>query len=121
MVGETEAGPKRLEVRFKTTPPNVPSSLASPIGLFYGHRCWGRLDQPSRGHATEMCITSGKAPQPLLRPRVIHKHDGLAVIFLHLQHKCNERMEAERVCVSVACPSGVVLKWMGKEKDEKER
>lgn len=77
-----------------------------PIDIFYGHRCRGRLDQPSRGHATEMYATSGKAPQPLPRPHVIHKHDGLAVIFLHLQHKRREREEEnesrEWVLVSVA-------------------
>lgn len=33
---------------------------------------------------------SWQGASPLPGPRVIHKHDGLAVIFLHLQHK---RME----------------------------
>lgn len=83
-------------------------AYSSPGDMFYGHHCWGRLDQPSRGHATEMCTTAGKAPQPLLRPCVIHKHDGLAVIFLHLQRKRKER-ETENeswVYVSVARPSG---------------
>lgn len=57
---------------FKVTQQNVPPSLPSPIDFvfffFYGHCCWGRLDQPSRGHATEMYATSGKATQLSVGP-----------------------------------------------------
>lgn len=45
-------------------------------------------------HATEKYATSGKAPQLSPGPRVIHKHDGLAPMFFHLQHKQRELLEA---------------------------
>jgi len=48
---------------LKMTQPSVPPSLSTPIDIFYCHHCWGRLDQPSGGQATEMYTTSGKAPQ----------------------------------------------------------
>lgn len=54
----------------------------------------------------------------LRRPHVIHKHDRLAALFLHLQCKWRERKP--RGSDSVGCPFGVVPEWMGKEEDEKE-
>lgn len=110
---------------FEMTLPNVPPSLPSPHRHFLWPSLLGQIGSAKQRARNRDVRHSWLGAPTLPRPRVIHKHDGLAVISLHLQHKRREWEEREwkqqRVSVSVRCPLGVVLKWMGKEGDEKKR
>lgn len=79
---------------FKVTQQNVPPSLPSPIDFVFFFFLWplllGQIGSAKQRACNRDVRHFWQGDPTLRRPNVIHKHDGLAVIFLHLQHKRRE-------------------------------
>lgn len=78
---------------FKVTQQNVPPSLPSPIDFvffFLWPLLLGQIGSAKQRACNRDVRHFWQGDPTLRRPNVIHKHDGLAVIFLHLQHKRRE-------------------------------
>lgn len=86
-------GQKFLRVMLQNYPAQCSSKPAIPHRRFLWPSLLGQIGSAKQRACNRDVRHFWQGAPTLPRPHVIHKHDGLAVIFLHLQHKRRELEE----------------------------